>query len=62
MRTDLHFMSITELSELLRSRKVSSREVTQAQLARIAALDGALGSYAVVTEEEAMSAACVNVL
>jgi len=59
MRTDLHFMSITELSELLRSRKVSSREVTQAQLARIAALDGALGSYAVVTEEEAMSGACV---
>ena len=59
MTTDLHFISITELSEHLRSRKVSSREVTQAQLDRIAALDEALGSYALVTAEEAMSAACV---
>ncbi len=57
MTTDLHFMSITELAGHLRSRKVSSREVTQAQLERIARLDGTLCSYAWVMAEQAMSAA-----
>lgn len=57
MTTDLHFLNITDLAIQLRSRKVSSREVTQAQLDRIASLDGALHSYAGVTAEQATAAA-----
>jgi amidase len=57
MTAELHFMSIAELSDNLRSRKVSSREATQNQLERIARLDGALHSYAWVAAEEALSAA-----
>jgi amidase len=57
MTTGLHFMTITELGHALRSRRVSSREVTQAQLDRIANFDGKLASYACVTAEEAIRAA-----
>lgn len=57
MTTELHFMDITELAARLRSREISSREVTHAQLDRIADLDPEFGSYACVTAEQALSAA-----
>jgi len=46
-----------ELASHLRTREVSSLDVTRAQLDRIAALDGALGSYAQVTAEAALAQA-----
>jgi len=44
---------ISEVSELLRSRAVSPRDLTEAMLARISALDPALGSYVTVVAERA---------
>lgn len=55
--SDLHYLEMHELSLLIRSRKLSPVEVTQAQLARIAALDGELHSYARVTPELALQQA-----
>ena len=53
----LHYLQLTELSELLRSRTVSPVEVTRAQLDRIAALDGKLASYVMVMADQALAAA-----
>jgi amidase len=53
----LHYLQITELARLIQRREVSPLEVTRAQLDRIAALDGRLKSYAVVTPEAALAAA-----
>ena len=44
----LHYLDIGALAALIRNRDVSSREVTQALLDRIAALDGDLHAYALV--------------
>ena len=38
--TDLAFMTMAEASRLIRARKLSPVELTQALLTRIAALDG----------------------
>lgn len=54
---DLHHLEITELADLLRRRKVTSMEVTRAQLERIDRLDGYLASFARITPEEALAAA-----
>lgn len=54
---DLHFLELTDLAELIRTRKISPVEATRQQLDRIAALDGTLASYAVVTAERAMAEA-----
>jgi amidase len=54
---DLHFLELTALAELIRTRAISPVEVTRAQLERIAALDGRLASYAVVTAESALAEA-----
>ena len=43
--TDIHFLTLVELSEKLKAREISSVEVTRHMLARIEALDGALRSY-----------------
>ena len=51
----LHYLQLTELSELLRSRAVSPVEVTRAQLDRIAALDGKLASYVTVMADQALA-------
>jgi amidase len=51
----LHYLPLTELSELLRTRAVSPVEVTRAQLDRIAALDGALASYVTVLADQALA-------
>ena len=42
---ELHYASLVEVGELVRSRRVSSVEVTEAMLARIDALNPALGAY-----------------
>ncbi|MCY1282998.1 putative amidase AmiD [compost metagenome] len=55
--SDLHYLEMHELSRLIRSRKLSPVEVTEAQLARIEALDGDLRSYARVTPELALAQA-----
>jgi amidase len=55
--SDLHYLEMHELSLLIRSRKLSPVEVTEAQLARIAELDPSLHSYARVTPELALQQA-----
>ena len=52
--TDLHYLEMYELSQLIRTGKLSPVEVTKAQLARIGALDGQLHSYAHVSAELAL--------
>jgi len=54
---DLHFLELTDLAELIRTRKLSPVEATHQQLDRIATLDGRLASYAHVTAERAMDEA-----
>lgn len=54
---DLHFLELTDLAELIRTRKLSPVEATRQQLDRIATLDGRLASYAHVTAERAMDEA-----
>jgi len=51
---DLHYLELTELAACIKAGKISPREVTRAQLDRIAALDGELGSYVHVMAEAAM--------
>ena len=55
-------MNITELSlkaltDALRSRELSSREATEAYLAKIDETDSQVGAYLTVTKEEALAAA-----
>jgi amidase len=54
---DLHYLELTELAALIKDRKISSLEVARAQLDRIAALDGELGSYVHVMADAAMAQA-----
>src|SRR5215510_5722066 len=54
---DLAFLSLTELSELIRSRKVSPVEVTRNILERIERLHPALNAYITVTRDVAMKSA-----
>jgi aspartyl-tRNA(Asn)/glutamyl-tRNA(Gln) amidotransferase subunit A len=54
---DLCFLSIAEASDLIRKRKVSPLELTEAHLARIDALDGSLRSFITVTRELALQQA-----
>src|SRR5438128_4669580 len=54
---DLAFLSLTELSELIRSRKVSPVEVTRNILERIEKRHPALNAYITVTRDVAMKAA-----
>jgi aspartyl-tRNA(Asn)/glutamyl-tRNA(Gln) amidotransferase subunit A len=50
-------LSLTELSRALAARELSSREVTDAALARIGATDARLGAFLTVTAEEARAQA-----
>lgn len=52
--SDLCFLSIAEASALIRKRKLSPLELTEAHLARIEALDGSLRSFITVMREEAL--------
>lgn len=60
MGEELHYLSLDEVARRLKARKLSSSEATRALLARIAALDPKLRSYATVTAERALAdaAAC----
>ena len=55
--TPLHYQTITELGQRLRSRELSSVEATTAILDRIEALDGQLKSYATVMADSALASA-----
>ncbi|WP_130802351.1 Asp-tRNA(Asn)/Glu-tRNA(Gln) amidotransferase subunit GatA [Acinetobacter ihumii] len=55
--TDLHRLSIRELSEGLSQTQFSSRELTQHYLDRIAKIDGQIQSYVTVTAEQALAQA-----
>lgn len=57
MTSELHYLEISELAELLRNRQITSLEVTQAQLDRIARLDMDLAAYVTVNAEEALATA-----
>lgn len=57
--TALHYLQLAEVAALIQNRDVSSRQVTQAQLDRIAALDGELHSYAIVMADAALAQADV---
>lgn len=50
---ELHHLEINQLATLLASREITSRAVTEAQLERIASVDGALHSYALVMADSA---------
>ncbi|HSB19277.1 MAG TPA: Asp-tRNA(Asn)/Glu-tRNA(Gln) amidotransferase subunit GatA [Anaeromyxobacteraceae bacterium] len=57
MSSDLLRLDLRALSEALTARKVSSREATEAALARIRESEGRLGAFLRVTPEEALAAA-----
>lgn len=54
---NLHYLGLVEVGKLIQSRKLSPVEVTQAELDRIARLDGALKSYSTVVGEAALAQA-----
>ena len=55
MSADLLELSISELASLLRERRASPVDVTQATLDRIAKVDGRLNSFITVTAERALA-------
>ena len=57
MSSDLQYEQLTIVSDLIRRKKVSSVEVTEAVLQRIAKLDGQYHSYATVLAERALDRA-----
>ena len=56
-KSQIPFLSATELSGLIQSREVSPVEATQAYLERIEAVDGQLNSYITVCGDEALAEA-----
>lgn len=55
--TNLHYLELTELARRIQAQEITSVAATEAQLARIGALDGALKSYAVVMADQALAQA-----
>jgi aspartyl-tRNA(Asn)/glutamyl-tRNA(Gln) amidotransferase subunit A len=55
--TDLAYMTIAEAARLIRARKLSPVELTEALLARIATLDGVYHAYIAVTADTARAEA-----
>jgi amidase len=55
--TDFHYVELTELAARIRAREISPVAVTRSQLERIASLDAALSSYALVMADVAMAEA-----
>lgn len=53
----LHYLDLTALSRALQQRELSPVAVTEAQLARIGALDGGLKSYAALMADSALAEA-----
>src|SRR5439155_16952773 len=56
-RGALPFLSLTETAALLRSRRLSPVELTQAVLDRIDRIDGKVGAFITVTRDRAIAAA-----
>ena len=56
-RAALHYLSLTEIAERIRSREVSPVEVTEAQLARIESLDPRLHAFQLVLADRARAQA-----
>ncbi|HEX2173037.1 MAG TPA: amidase [Dehalococcoidia bacterium] len=56
-RSDLHWLSLTEVRDLMQRREVSPVEVTEATLARIQALDPSVNSYITVLGDQARAEA-----
>jgi amidase len=52
-----HFQTISQVAELIRSKKISPVEVTEEMLARIEQLDGRFKSYTTVMADQAMAEA-----
>ena len=52
---DCCYLGLVDVGRRIRAREMSSVEVTRNLLERIARLDGRLGSYALVTPEEALA-------
>ena len=57
MSSDLQYEQLTTISDLIRRKKLSSVEATDAKLQRIAKLDGQYHSYATVLTERALTRA-----
>lgn len=57
IKTEIPFLSVAELSELIRQKKVSPVEATEAYLDRIDALNFKFNSYLTVCRNEALEAA-----
>jgi amidase len=55
MPADLHYLSLDEVARRLKARKLSSVELTQSMLDRIAKVDPKLKSYATLTPERALA-------
>jgi aspartyl-tRNA(Asn)/glutamyl-tRNA(Gln) amidotransferase subunit A len=53
MPDNLHYLTVQEMTQALQRKEVSSVELTQAHLERIAAVEPQVGSYVTVTEAEA---------
>ena len=54
---DILNLSVTELSEKIKSKELSSKEATEAYLAKIKESDGEIGAYLTVTDESALKKA-----
>lgn len=52
--TDLHYLELLDVGRKIQSGSLSAIDVTQAQLDRIAKVDGMLGSYVTVMAEQAL--------
>ena len=55
--SELHWLTIAEAAERLRKREISSRELTEAFLDRIASVDPAVRAYITVTADQARAQA-----
>lgn len=56
---ELHYATLTEVAQKIKSRELSSLELTESMLSRIEAIDNRLKSYATITSEHALAAARV---
>ncbi|NIO05174.1 MAG: Asp-tRNA(Asn)/Glu-tRNA(Gln) amidotransferase subunit GatA [Proteobacteria bacterium] len=54
---ELHWLTIHQLKQMLREKKVSSLELTQALIHRIGRIDDQIHAYVTVTEEDALQQA-----
>ncbi|MCH8311243.1 MAG: Asp-tRNA(Asn)/Glu-tRNA(Gln) amidotransferase GatCAB subunit A, partial [Chloroflexi bacterium] len=55
--TPLHYKTITELGQMIRSKEISPVEITRTLLARIGELDGTYMSYATLMSDHALASA-----